>query len=50
MTYREVLRQASMLAFNDAFLLLAIATFSLLALMPLLKKSARPLGWKDGVH
>ncbi|WP_041443013.1 DHA2 family efflux MFS transporter permease subunit [Syntrophobacter fumaroxidans] len=50
MTYREVLRQASMLAFNDTFLLLAIATLSLLALMPLLKKSARPFGWKEGVH
>jgi MFS transporter, DHA2 family, multidrug resistance protein len=48
--YREVLRQASMLAFNDTFWLLAIASLSLVVLTPLLRRSAKPVAPTEGMH
>lgn len=50
MVYREVLRQASMLAFNDTFWLLAIATISLVALTPLLRRSAKTIASMESMH
>ncbi len=48
--YREVLRQAGMLAFNDTFWLLAVATIALVALTPLFKRPKRPAAPVPGVH
>ncbi len=48
--YREVLRQASMLAFNDTFYCLAIATGILIPLAFLLRRSEGALPPEAGMH
>lgn len=48
--YREVLRQASMLAFNDTFWLLACFTLALVPLTLLFRKTSPQTGLPDGVH
>jgi hypothetical protein len=48
--YREVLRQASMLSFNDAFYALALATAVLVPLAFLLKKERRAPPPVTGIH
>ncbi|GLI36421.1 DHA2 family efflux MFS transporter permease subunit [Desulforhabdus amnigena] len=48
--YREVLRQASMLAFNDTFWLLAIITAVLVFFTPIFKRPKRAALPMEGVH
>jgi DHA2 family multidrug resistance protein len=48
--YREVLRQASMLAFNDTFWLLAFITAVLVLFTPIFKRSNRAALPMEGMH
>lgn len=49
-TYREVLRQASMLAFNDTFWLLAIGTAVLVPLTLIFRRARAPAAPMEGMH
>jgi DHA2 family multidrug resistance protein len=48
--YREVLRQAGMLAFNDTFWVLAVITAVLVLFTPIFKRSARTALPMEGMH
>lgn len=49
-TYREVLRQASMMAFNDTFWLLAIVTAILVPLTLIFRRARTPATHMKGMH
>lgn len=48
--YREVMRQASMLAFNDTFFLLAVVTFALVFLTPVFRRPKKTGMQAEGMH
>ena len=48
--YREVLRQAGMLAFNDTFWVLAVITAVLVLFTPIFKRPARTPLPMEGMH